>query len=243
MPEFAHRLYVALHLVLNQDGATGLRRIAKIIELTGLDGLAANSYGSQQKYAQAVEAAIIDYERHERPLLVKGMAQKAITTCNDESFFGGKPCLVSIEPVSNFFLLEEFALKRDADTWEEKFDAATKDLPIKVIQSTSDEGGGILSHAKRQGAHHSPDLFHIEQELCRGVTAPLACLVQRSKAAEEEAIEKLRIFPSQNDSKLKNEISKAAAKRSQYETLATSAKDIIHAISAGYQPINLKNGP
>ena len=43
---------------------------------------------------------------------------KDITVTQDETFTGGL-CLVAIEPVSNYILLEQMARARDHDTWSE----------------------------------------------------------------------------------------------------------------------------
>jgi len=38
--------------------------------------------------------------------------------------------------------------------------AATMGLPVTIVQSTRDEGKGILYHVKSDlGAHHAPDVF------------------------------------------------------------------------------------
>ena len=109
------------------------------------------------------------------------MAPKKITVCEDETFHPAV-CLVAIEPVSNFILLEAYSQNRDEQSWNAALKAALGDLPVKVIQSTSDEGKGLLAHAcNGLGAHHSPDLFHIQHEPCRAVSAPLAAQVRRAE--------------------------------------------------------------
>ena len=41
-------------------------------------------------------------------------------------------------------------------------------LSVDIIQSTSDEAVAIKSHVKNAlKAHHSPDLFHVQQELVK----------------------------------------------------------------------------
>jgi len=47
--------------------------------------------------------------------------------------------LVGIEPVSNFILLEQYAERRDADTWDCCLDERLTSLPVTVLQVTSDE--------------------------------------------------------------------------------------------------------
>ena len=45
------------------------------------------------------------------------MPAKDITLTQDETFTGGL-CLVGMEPVSNYILLEQAAQARDHDTWK-----------------------------------------------------------------------------------------------------------------------------
>ena len=77
-------------------------------------------------------------------------------------------CRVGIEPVSDFIVLEADAEKRDAKTWNAAVSKALAGLPVEVIQSTSDEGQGLLAHVREGlGAHPSPDLFHRQRPLCQ----------------------------------------------------------------------------
>ncbi len=72
----------------------------------------------------------------------------------------------------------------------DKMKEAVKELPVKIIQSTSDEGKGLLSHVKKGlGAHHSPDIFHVQHEIVKGTTGPLAKKTQKAQQALEKASE------------------------------------------------------
>ena len=72
------------------------------------------------------------------------MPAKAITLTKDETFTGGL-CLVGIEPVSNYIVLEQGASARDHDTWHTLMEQALAGLNCRVIQSTSDEAPGLLA--------------------------------------------------------------------------------------------------
>jgi len=51
---------------------------------------------------------------------------------------------------------------------------ALNELPVEVIQSTSDEAQAIRRHVEQTlGAHHSPDLFHVQQEVVKGTAGAL----------------------------------------------------------------------
>ncbi len=68
--------------------------------------------------------------------LGRDMTPKDITMTQDETWTGGL-CLVAIEPVSNYILLEQTAEARDHDTWSELMSSALAPLKCNVIQSTS----------------------------------------------------------------------------------------------------------
>ena len=111
-------------------------------------------------------------------------APKAITLAKDETFTGGL-CLVAIEPKSDYILLEQAAPGRDQDTWHALMEQALAGLNCQVIQSTSDEAPGLLAYvAHHLGAHHSPDLFHVQHELVKAVSGPMAA---KQRAAAKAA--------------------------------------------------------
>jgi Family of unknown function (DUF6399) len=188
---FLHRLVLALHLVCVEVGACGIRLVCLLLRLTGLDRFVAASYGAQQQVNRQVEQAIVAYQQTETPRLAKDMPRKVITVTQDETFTGGL-CLVAAEPVSNFILLEQLAQSRDQHAWNELMAPALAQLHCEVMQSTSDEAPGLLAYVEHHlEAHHSPDLFHVQQELSRAVCAPLATQERAADKALTEAREQL----------------------------------------------------
>jgi hypothetical protein len=182
---FLHRLVLALHLVCVEVGACGIRLVCLVLELTGLNRFVGASYGTQQQVNRRVEEAIVAYRHEESTRLAHQMPAKEITMTQDETFTGGL-CLVGIEPVSNYILLEQAAQARDQDTWQELMEQALSGLNCKVIQSTSDEAPGLLAYVEHHlGAHHSPDVFHVQHELSKAVSAPMAV---KQRAAEKAAV-------------------------------------------------------
>jgi hypothetical protein len=142
--------------------------------MTGLNRFVGASFGTQPQINRGVEEAMVAYRREETGRLAQAMTPKDITVTQDETFTGGL-CLVAIEPVSNSILLEHTAEARDQDTWNEFMEDALAPLKCNVIQSTSDEAPGLLAYvAHHLGAHHSPDVFHVQHELSKAVAAPLA---------------------------------------------------------------------
>src|SRR5215470_15963268 len=119
------------------------------------------------------------------------MSPKDITLTQDETFTGGL-CLVGIEPVSNYIVLEHTAQARDHDTWQTLMEQALAGLNCRVIQSTSDEAPGLLAYVEQHlGAHHSPDLFHMQHELSKAVAGPLAVTQRAAAKAVAQAEETL----------------------------------------------------
>lgn len=189
---FLHRLVLAAHFVMGLLGACGIRLVCLYLELTGLSQFVAAAYGSQQKVAVGMDKAVVAFGREERNRLAAGMTPKQITVCEDETFHP-EVCLVGIEPVSNYILLEKYASNRKADEWTQAIKEATSGLAVEIIQSTSDQGKGIVSHVKNDlGAHHSPDVFHVENELVKATGAVLASRKRQAARQVEEAAQHVR---------------------------------------------------
>ena len=180
---FLHRLILAAHFVITLLGPSGVRMVCLFMELSGLDQFVAACYGAQRQVNQAIEEAIVTYEQEERKRLSATASPKVITVCEDETFHP-ETCLVAIEPVSNFIVLEKYVSDRKAETWTAALNESLVDLPVTVIQATSDEGRGICRHVKHElGAHHSPDLFHVQHAASQATSAPLAAQVRKAETA------------------------------------------------------------
>jgi len=189
---FLHRLVIALHVVCVEIGACGIRLVCLILELTGLNRFVGASYGTQQQVNRRVEEAIVAYRRDAHARLAHEMPPKDITLTQDETFTGGL-CLVGMDPVSNYIVLEHVAQARDQDTWQALMEQALVGLNCRVIQSTSDEAPGLLAYVEQHlSAHHSPDLFHVQHELSKAVTAPLAVKQRAAAKAVAQAEETLK---------------------------------------------------
>lgn len=189
---FLHRLVITLHVVCVEIGACGIRLVCLLLELTGLNRFVGTSYGTQQRVNRHVEEAIVAYRQEESARLSHEMPRKDITLTQDETFTGGL-CLVGIEPVSNYIVLEQAAQARDHDTWQACMEPALAGLNCQVIQSTSDEAPGLLAYvAQYLRAHHSPDLFHVQHELSKAVAAPLAVKQRAAAKAVAQAEETLK---------------------------------------------------
>ena len=188
---FLHRLVIAFHLVCVEIGACGIRLVCLFLHLTGLDRFVAASYGAQQQVNLQVEQAIVAYSQTETPRLAKDMPPKDLTVTQDETFTGGL-CLITMDPESNFIILEQLAQARDQTAWNALMAPALAQLNCRVIQSTSDEAPGLLAYVEHYlEAHHSPDLFHVQHELVKAVSGPMATKERAAHKAVTEATKQL----------------------------------------------------
>src|SRR5499433_258431 len=186
---FLHRLVIACHLVCVEVGACGIRLVCLFLHLTGLNRFVAASYGAQQQGNVQVEQAMGTYRHDETARLANGMPHKDLAVTQDETFTGGL-CLITMDPDSNFIILEQLAQARDQVSWNACMTPALAPLKCRVIQSTSDEAPGLLADVEPYlEAHHSPDLFHVQHELIKAVSGPMATKERAAYKAVSEATE------------------------------------------------------
>lgn len=185
--EWLHRQVVAAHFIITLVAGAGVRPVCQFLQLSGLSAFVGASYGTQQRLNAALEVGAVEYAREQRRCLAEGMPRRQVTLCEDETFHP-EICLVGLEPVSNFIILEQYAQDRTARTWTRALEAALGDLPVAVVQGTSDEGKGLLRHIQKDlGAHHSPDLFHVQHEVSQATGLNLARQVKQADEAVAQA--------------------------------------------------------
>ena len=73
----------------------------------------------------------------QRAKLALGMPPRKIALVEDETRHP-TPCLVAIEPNSNFILVEQYSATRDAKAWDAAVAHAKEGLNVEVEQVTSD---------------------------------------------------------------------------------------------------------
>ena len=103
---FLRRLVLALLLVFHQQNPCGLRPIGHFLELLELDHFVGSSYGALYTLDTRLQEDLLLFGTAERQRLATGMAHQDIVLCPDENFHGPHVCLVGIEPLSNFILVE-----------------------------------------------------------------------------------------------------------------------------------------
>jgi hypothetical protein len=184
---FLHRLVLAAQVVITLMGPGSIRMVCAFLLLSGLHRFVASSYGSQQQAIAAIEQTLCAFGASEFRRLAQQMQPKRITLIEDETFHP-QICLVAMEAASGFILLELYAEDRSSKTWTQKVKEALEGLPVEIVQVTSDEARGLLGHAgKGLEVHHSPDLFHPQQDLVRATSRTLGQRVEAARGAVTEA--------------------------------------------------------
>ena len=177
-----HRLVVAMHLVVTLRAGAGVRLVCELLTLSGLSAVVGASYGSQYAVNVQVQEALLGQAQELRATLAADMPPREVAVCEDETFHP-EICLVAIEPVSNFILLEQYAADRTAATWTQALERALTGLPVTVVQGTSDEAKALRRHIEKdRGAQHVSDLFHGQHEVSKGTSLHLARRVQEASA-------------------------------------------------------------
>ena len=197
-----------------------------------------------------MEEAIVAYRHEESARLAKDMPTKDLTLAQDETFTGGL-CLVAMDPKSNYIILEQAAPARDHDTWHALMEQALSGLKCHIIQSTSDEAPALLAYvAHHLGAHHSPDLFHVQHELVKAVSGPMATKQRAAGKAATEAQERLAQVqghlqdpggapekrgpgrPARGTASLEQIAHEAHAARQEFERISAQREQVAHSIRA-----------
>jgi hypothetical protein len=188
---FLHRLVIACHLVCVEVGACGLRWVGLFLNLTGLDRFVAASYGAQRPVNLHGAQALVAYGQDETAPVAQGMPHKDRTVPPDETVTGGL-CLITRAPESPVILVEQLAQARAHVSWKALMAPALAPLHCRVIQSTSAEAPGLLAYVEHSlAAHHSPALFHVQHELVKAVSGPMATKERAAHTAVTEAQEQL----------------------------------------------------
>jgi hypothetical protein len=184
---FLHRLLTAARLVFCLQGPCGLRLLSTFLRLAHLDRGAASSLGACHAAQVQLEQAVISFAQQQRQHLAAGMAARDITVAEDETYHPAC-CLVALDSDSGFLLVEKYAARRDQATWDAALAEGLAGLPVTVRQVVSDQAKGLVAHAEQGlGVPHSPDLFHGQHELTKGLAPTLAARTRQARRWLEEA--------------------------------------------------------
>jgi hypothetical protein len=257
--QWLHRLVLAMQFVITLRAGGGVRLVCECLELSGLSAFVGASYGSQQGLNAALEQAVVAIAAEQRAALAAGMAPRAVTVCEDETFHPAI-CLVALEPVSGFIVLEQYAADRTAATWTQALRAAGAGLPITIVQGTADEATALRRHIEADyAAHHSPDLFHLQHEVAKATGLALARAVRAADAevaaaevrleearAAEQAYRAQRHGPGRPPAfaqRIREALAswaQATVVRDQAQARQREARALIRAIGEAYHPYDLE---
>jgi hypothetical protein len=187
---FLHRLLTSALVIFHTDGGCGLPSIHKFLTINRLNRFVGSSVGTLHNMSGQIDRLLKAFDETERKRLGSLMPKRKITGCGDETFFHKKMMMVFMEATSGYILAEREEEKRDAVTWEKVIEAALKELNVELIQVTGDEAGGLTSAVTNLlGIHKSSDLFHIQQDITKGLTSHLARRVVRAEEALKKCLE------------------------------------------------------
>jgi hypothetical protein len=182
------RIVLAALCTFQLQGACGIRQVGTFLDRAGLDRFVASSRGALHPLSAHLESDLVAFRDCEQLVLAQQMKPKTITLIPDEHFHSGKPCLVAIEPVSNFIAVECYRDRRDADTWKEAIHEGTTGMSVEVIQLTSDLARALVCCAEKGlQAAHCPDLFHGQRDLLQPLLLPLTRPIQQAEKELEKA--------------------------------------------------------
>lgn len=120
---------------------------------------------------------------------------------------------------------QKYVENREAATWNKVVLQGLKDLPVQVIQVTSDEGRGLINHTiKGLNAHHSSDCFHVPHEIGKGTSGALASAVKKAENEYESSVKQTRKQVSLEE-KYDNQPKRPPGRRPDFEKRIEITKD------------------
>ena len=229
-------------------GPSGIRGVQEFLHNSRLDQFVGASEGALQSYWVRCEEYILNFGSSQEIKLAQGMRHRKITAGLDEMFRGRHPCLVAIEVVSNFILLEKFTEDRKAETWKKELEERLEGLDIEIGQVVSDLCGGIRACAKALGAEHIPELFHAQYEISKATAGPLAAQereFEKALAEDEEKVKKSIAKYGENAPKTQRAIGMRNLSKHGFEVRSKRRHAVRAAkkeLGRAHHPINLKTG-
>ncbi len=150
--------------------------------MIGLDKFIGSSIPAIQRTANQMDEELINFGNEEKARLGQIMPLKNITIATDENFRNDQMTLISMEPNSGMILTEQLEENRDTLTWEKVVKEGVKGLNVTIIQVTGDAAQGLTKLAiDILKGNKSPDLFHIQQDITKGLTTKLARKLQQAE--------------------------------------------------------------
>ena len=188
--KFLQRVVMAAYQSIH-FGFGGILSMQEFLELSCLHLFVASSEGALQNFSVRCESFIVNFGMDEEKRLAEKMKSKKITAALDEMFRRRYPCLVAIEIVSGYILLEKFTEDRTAETWKKELQPRLDKLNVSLDQVVSYLCGGIRTCTREMGANHVPELFHVQHEITKATAGALNSQEREFSVALAESEEKL----------------------------------------------------
>jgi CENP-B N-terminal DNA-binding domain len=182
-----HKMVLASFMIFHQNGNSGIPDLHEYFEMTEVNKFVGTSISALQKVSKTLDKQTIVFDQQEFERLAENMPHKNIPGALDENFIMEEMTLILMDPVSGFILAEQIEDKRDAETWSKVTQAALKGLNVTIQQLVGDEAGGLTKLATGVlKVIKGPDLFHVQQEITKGLTGHLARTLQQVKKKQED---------------------------------------------------------
>jgi hypothetical protein len=257
---FIERLLFGLIFCVNMPKSSSKQSLSNALHFCGLGRFAPISYGSLCARAKIVESGFLACTKAERKRMLKNSKTLYITLCMDETWLD-LMYLVAIDAVSGFILLEKASESRSEKSWADELQHENPDLKIVIIQATSDEAAALIRFAKeRTIGNHSPDLFHVLNEISKGLSLPLhhelrasenevAALIDEHREVEQAILNELAQPSEGNTDEITEEykgffadLDEAIIDRNNALILCNEFRACLNDFSSAYHPVDLTTG-
>jgi hypothetical protein len=182
-----HNMCIATFVIFHHNGNSGIPDLHEYFEMIGISKFMGTSISALQKVSKIIDREIVVFGNEEFERLAQNMPHKNIPGALDENFIMDEMTLILMDPISGFILAEQIEEKRDAETWCKVTQTALKGLNVSIQQLIGDEAGGLTKLASNAlKVMKGSDLFHIQQEITKGLTSHLARACQQAKKKQED---------------------------------------------------------
>ena len=197
-----HNMVLATCMDFHLNGNSGIPTLHNFFERVDINTFVGTSESALEKLCKTLGQQVTVFGKEECDNLAKQMPHKNIPGALDENFIMDEMTLILMEPISGYILAEQLEEKRDAETWHKVIQAALKGLNVTLQQLVGDEASGLKKLASQSlNIIKGSDLFHIQQEITKGLTSHLARTAQQVKKQQEtlqkEKLEMLNKFGDQ----------------------------------------------
>ena len=178
---------LATFTIFHKNGNSGIPDLHEYFEMIEINKFVGTSISALQKTSKILDKQIVTYGKGESERLAQNMPHKNIPGALDENFIMDEMTLILMDPVSGFILAEQIEEKRDAETWHKVTQTALKGLNVTIQQLVGDEASGLTKLTTDSlKVIKGSDLFHVQQDITKGLTSHLARTLQQVKKKQED---------------------------------------------------------